>query len=249
MNKNSQKRQHVYDSWHKEVYQLNLNDDIKNFSFLHDTVFKYLHITDNTKGKLLDIACGKGLFLKSVSEINSRLQLFGSDISRYAVEKAIKIVKRAKFTVDDAESISLDDNQFDYITCLGGVEYFNNPTAGIKEIKRLLTPQGTAIIFVPNLMFIGYIWLAFWNGSMPSHGGSSAEGKKIYDYSLEKFYTYQGWVDVIEKGKLRVVSSYRFDYIGGTKYASPAVLKLYNLFLHKFVPFYLAYSFVFICKK
>ena len=129
------------------------------------------------------------------------------------------------------------------------MEYFENPANGIQEIARVLKKDGTAIIFVPNLMFIGYIWLALRNGAMPTHGGTNKDGEKIYDYTMEKFYTYQGWLDTIRNGGIDVIGSYRYDYIGSTKYASKLLIALYNAIFYRFVPFYLAYSYFFVCKK
>lgn len=249
MTKHVRNKQKIYDIWHKQAYQLDLKKDVENFSYLHSQIFKYLHITDKTQGRLLDIACGKGLLLKAVREINTQMSLFGTDISNYAVKSAKKIVKDAQFNVGDGENISFKSNHFDYITCLGGLEYYDNPIAGVEEMRRLLEDNGVAIIFVPNLMFIGYVWLALRYGSMPTHGGLDTEGKEIYDYSLEKFYTHQGWLDAIMKGGLKIISSYRFDYIGSTRHVNPLLLKMYNSFFYKIVPFNLAYSFVFICKK
>ena len=249
MNKISKKnKQEIYDAWHREIYQLNLERDIENFSFLHNKILNYLHITDKDRGKLLDVACGKGLFLRAIRDVNKNIELFGTDISSYAIDKAKKIVN-GKFSVDDAEKLSYKSNLFDYITCLGGVEYFERPIKGIQEMVRVLKKDGTVIIFVPNLMFLGYVWLAFRYGTMPTHGGTSDEGQKIYDYNSEKFYTYRGWIDIIRSGGLEVIHTDRYDYLGRTRYATPALIKLYNSIFYKLIPFNLTYSFVFTCKK
>lgn len=249
MDKSKKTRQAIYDRWHKTVYQLDIAKSMKGFEFLHRTAMRSLDIGDKTKGKILDVACGKGLLLKAIAEKNSNLRLYGSDISSYAISVAKKNVVGAGFSVDDGEKLSLKSNYFDYVSCLGGLEYYQSPVNGASEIARVLKKDGTAVIFVPNLMFVGYVWLAFINGSMPTHGGTGKSGEQVYDYNQEKFYTYQGWRSILEKGGLKVISTSIYSYLGNTRFAHPLVLKLYNLFLYRLIPFHLGYSFIFICKK
>lgn len=241
-------KQDIYNKWHKELYQTDIDRSLLRLKKLHKAVFTSLGINEKTKGKLLDVACGKGLLLKEIRSFNAELELYGSDISDYAIKVARENVEGATFSVDDGESLSLKSNYFDYVTCLGGLEYYDNPPNGAKEIARVLKRSGVAILFVPNLMFFGYIWLAFRSGMMPTHGGSSGN-KTFYDYNSEKFYTYQGWKDILEKGGLKIKRSLIYSHIGSTKFAKGPSLWLYNTFFYRFVPFHLGYSFIFVCVK
>ncbi|OGK30656.1 hypothetical protein A3F29_00205 [Candidatus Roizmanbacteria bacterium RIFCSPHIGHO2_12_FULL_33_9] len=249
MDKSKKTRQKIYDRWHKTVYQVDIKKSVKSFSFLHKTALNLLRITDHTRGKLLDVACGKGLLLKEIRERNKHIRLYGSDISEYAINAARKIVPTAIFSVDDGEDLSFNSNQFDFISCLGGLEYYDNPTRGASEIARVLKRNGIAVIFVPNLMFAGYIWLALRYGIMPTHGGTDKNGEQIYDYNDEKFYTYQGWREILEKGGLKIASVNVYSYLGSTRFAHPWLLKPYNTFFYKLIPFNLSYSFIFVCTK
>lgn len=249
MDKSKKTRQAIYDRWHKTVYQLDIIESMKGFAFLHKTAMQFLGIRAKTEGKLLDVACGKGLLIKAIREKNTNLLLCGSDISAYAIAVARKVVPSATFSVDDGEDLSFKGNQFDYVSCLGGLEYYSNPVKGAAEIARVLKKDGTALIFVPNLMFAGYIWLAFRNGLMPTHGGTGKNGEQVYDYNQEKFYTYQGWKNILEKGGLRIEATSIYSYLGSTRFAPRFLLSLYNILLHKLIPFHLSYSFIFVCKK
>lgn len=249
MDKSKKVRQAIYDRWHKTVYQIDIKESIKNFFFLHETAINFLKISDKTRGRILDVACGKGLLLKQINEKNNYLKLYGSDISTYAINAARKIVPEAVFTIDDGENLSFKDSYFDFVSCLGGLEYYRNPIKGASEIARVLKKDGTSIIFVPNLMFAGYIWLAFRGGFMPTHGGTNKDGEQIYDYNNEKFYTYQGWRSVLEKGGLKIKAASVYSYIGSTRFAHPLLLHIYNIFLYRIIPFNLGYSYIFICSK
>lgn len=246
-NKTLDERKKIYDLWHRDAYQKNIQKHSRRIKKIHDKIIKYLGINSATKGSILDIACGKGLFLSALKKYNGNLNLYGSDISEYAINKAKKMVN-AKFTIADGEHLPYRDNFFDFCTCLGGLEYYQNPQNGARELSRVLKPDGKAIIFVPNLMFLGYIWLALRNGLMPTHGGM-VNNKTYYNYTDEKFYTHKGWVDILERNGLKIISSSSFNYIGSTRFTNPFMLKIYNLFLSKLIPFNLSYCFIFICKK
>jgi len=241
-------KQTIYNAWHKNLYQTNIASAIQRQKYLNKTIIRYLNITEETKGKLLDVACGKGIFLHEVRNRNKYLALYGSDISDVAIKDAKKIVN-ATFSVDDGEDLSLPNNFFDYVVSSGGLEYYDDAIQGVKEIRRVLKKNGTAIFFVPNLMFIGYIWLAMRHGSMPTHGGEDKKGKKVYDYNVETFYSRKGWIDILTDGGLEIVTTHRYEHLGSTRHANDFLLKLYDLLLHKIIPQNLAYSFVFVCKK
>lgn len=240
-------RKKIYDLWHKEVYQTNLDQSVDAQNILHESILPHLKINKNSKFKLLDLACGKGLFLKDLKKYNSNLELYGSDISKVAIEEAGKMIT-AELSVSDAEKLPYKSNFFDRIACLGGVEYFDDPVRGVKESSRILKKNGYAIFFVPNLMFIGYIWLALRYGMMPTHGGESGD-KVYYDYNSERFYTRKGWEDVFIGGGFDVVSIHPYNYIGNTRFANPVVLWIYNKFVSRFLPLNFAYAFIFVCKK
>lgn len=249
MELNSKERQKIYDRWHKELYQVNVEESIGRLRKLHDKAIKYLSLDKFSRLRILDLACGKGLFLKELRAYSSKLELYGIDISKVAVDQAKKIVD-CNLQQSDAESLPFKDNFFDRIICLGGLEYFQDPVKGASEASRVLNKDGIAVFFVPNLMFLGYIWLALRSGIMPTHGGSDSSGKKVYyDYNNEKFFTHKGWVDILEKGKLSAIRSYTYTHIGNTRFANPFLLWFYNKILYKIIPFNLSYSFAFVCKK
>lgn len=247
VNKTLDERKKIYDLWHKEVYQTDTQESAKRAKRLHNEIIKHLEIHPSTKGSLLDIACGKGLFLSALEKYNNNLVLYGNDISQYALDQARKIV-HATFNAADGEHLPYQDNFFDFCTCIGGLEYYQDTLKGVKEIARVLKRNGIAVIFVPNLMFLGYIWLTFRNGFMPTHGGTY-NNKTYYDYNDERFYTYKGWADILKNGGLQIISSSSFNFIGRNAFINPFLLKIFNLFFSKFIPFNLSYSFIIVCKK
>lgn len=248
MQLSSKERQKIYDRWHKELYQINIEESLDSLSHMHGKALKYLGINKDSKLKLLDIACGKGLFLKELKSYNSKFELYGVDISKVAIDQAKKVMQ-CNLEQSEGENLPFKDGFFDRIICLGGLEYFQDPIKGANEASRVLKKDGIAVFFVPNLMFLGFIWLALRYGIMPTHGGSDKNGEKYYDYNNENFFTYKGWVDILEKGNLSVINTYTDNYVGNTKFVDSFLLWFYNKIFYRIVPFNLCCSFIFVCKK
>lgn len=229
-----------YDRWHSEVYQtsgLEKTDprDVVFYNFILDL----LGVENNQgyKKKILDVACGKGLFLKEAKK--RELDIYGIDISKIAIKKARNLIG-GNFLCGDAENLPYKDDFFDYVTCLGSLEHFTHPNIGVKEICRVLKREGKALIYVPNLMFVGHIYMAWRYGIMPT------EGKQSFS---EVFYTYQGWKRLFEENGLRVIDCKKYNRIYATNRVSKFTIFLWENFLRFLIPFNLSYCFAFLCLK
>jgi len=230
-----------YDQWHSQVYQIgNLKKpDYRDISF-YNLVLDLLDIKKNyrkKKKKILDIACGKGSFLREARKRN--LSVFGIDISKIAIRKARELVE-GEFLVGNAERLPYRNETLDYITCLGSLEHFSHPNIGIKEITRVLKKDGKALIYVPNLMFLGHIYMTWKYGIMPT------EGKQSF---AEIFYTYKGWKNLLEKNGLRIVNYKKYNHIYATQKINKFFIFLWENLFRPWVPFNLSYCFLFLCIK
>lgn len=230
-----------YDKWYSDNYAVKDLDNmdkrsIKFFNLILDCLDKNNKITKGKK--LLDVACGNGVFLGKCAQ--SDLEVFGLDISSEAIEIAKKFIKEDNLTIGDAEKMPYPDEKFDYVACLGSLEHFPHPDKGIREMSRVLKKDGLAIIFVPNLMFLGHIYMAYKYGVMPSEGGQSFS---------EVFYTYNGWKELLEGNDLEVINCQPYNRIFATKKVSKFIIFLWEKLIRFFVPLHLSYAFAFICKK
>lgn len=95
------------------------------------------------KGRILDIGAGTGDFL-SVAKQNG-WQTIGVEPSEKA--RAIASSKGVGFV---NETASLENHSFDVISMWHVLEHVPNLDEQIKELKRLLKPNGSLIIAVPN---------------------------------------------------------------------------------------------------
>lgn len=100
--------------------------------------------------RILDVGCGTGGNLKMLAAFG---KAEGVDISQDAVdfchERGLDSVK-----LGAAEQLPYEDNAFDIITALDVIEHLDDDVGGLREIKRVLKPDGRVLLFVPAFMFL-----------------------------------------------------------------------------------------------
>ena len=57
------------------------------------------------------------------------------------------------FIVGPAEKLPFADGQFDFVSCLGALEHFLDPTRALREMVRVATPDAEFLLLVPNADF------------------------------------------------------------------------------------------------
>ncbi len=109
---------------------------------------------ERKSGRLLDIGCGQGFFLKTAQEHG--FDIYGIDVSKRAVLYASNTfgIKASVKTLDD---LLIQDKTFDLITLWHVLEHFVNPVEELQKIRRLLANDGVCIIEVPNLHSLKFI--------------------------------------------------------------------------------------------
>ena len=148
------------------------------------------------KGRILDIGAGTGDFL-SVAKENG-WQTIGVEPS----EKAKGIAKNKGVSFVEQTSI-LENHSFDVISMWHVLEHVPNLENQIKELKRLLKPNGTLIIAVPNFKSFdakhyGKFWAAydvpihFWHFSKKAiqqlFGNENMKLEKVLPMKFDSFY-------------------------------------------------------------
>ncbi len=108
-------------------------------------------VKDTSPDSILDIATGTGDLAINLAETNAS-RIVGLDISSGMLEVGkVKIKKKGleskiEMVLGDSENMPFDDNTFDAITVAFGVRNFENLENGLKEIYRVLKPNGTFVI-------------------------------------------------------------------------------------------------------
>lgn len=235
--------QKLYDQWWKERQCDSINLSLKEH--LHrerlgvisrnNIATKLKKLFTNKSPTLLDIACGNGEFIIDAQKIG--FQVKGVDISSVAIAQAPTSIKKL-LQVASAEKLPFIKNSFDCVTCHGSLEHFTNQAQAIQEISRILKPHGIAYITVPNLMFIGHIYMNLRYGEMPNEAGQP-----------EKSFTFQAWKNLLEKNGLQVINYQKYNDIFASNRVSFLTRVLWQKIFRHFVPVNLSYSFIFYCQR
>jgi len=100
--------------------------------------------------RILDVGCGTGANLQMLAQFGAAE---GVDVSTDALDFC-----RARGLADvkpgAAESLPFPDASFDLVTGLDVVEHLDDDIAGLREMCRVLRPDGRAVLFVPAFMFL-----------------------------------------------------------------------------------------------
>ncbi len=223
----------AYDVWHG-THSAEERIDSQTLQFF-DWILALLAPAPGTS--LLDVACGSGTFLRVAAERG--LALTGIDISPAAIAIAAERVPAADLRVGEAEHLPFPNSSFDVVTCLGSLEHFESPERGAAEIARVLRPSGRAVVFVPNLFFLGHVWLGLRHGTQPSEGGQ--------EFS-ETFRSSKGWLSLLEGAGLSIERWEPWNKIHASVKVSRTTMRLWNA-AARFVPRTGSYAFAFVCRK
>ncbi len=147
--------------------------------------------------QILDLATGTGDLAIKLSSIQSS-KIIGIDISEKMLEEATKKAKKSKihnihFIHGDALNVPFPDNSFDAITVSFGIRNFENAEAGMKEIYRLLKPNGHYYILEltrPNAI-IRPFYLFYLNWVLPIIGSVFTHKKNAYIYLKESIKDFK----------------------------------------------------------
>ncbi|KAF5437527.1 SAM-dependent methyltransferase [Candidatus Methanophagaceae archaeon] len=108
--------------------------------------------TYKATGKLLDVGCGPGFFLEYAER---NYEVYGIDISEYAVRAAKQRTQTAKLAVGDATDLDYKNDYFDIVTCFDLLEHLPEPEFAVQEFHRILKRDGILVLRVPNTDSIG----------------------------------------------------------------------------------------------
>lgn len=114
-------------------------------------VTRYRSALPVVEGKVaLDIACGSGYGTQLLA--SRAAHVFGVDRDEDAVAYAARTYGAAnvEYKVGDATAIPLPDDSVDVVVTFETIEHIDDYRAFMDEIKRVLKPDGVALISTPN---------------------------------------------------------------------------------------------------
>lgn len=191
---------------------------------------------------LIDISCGRGKLAAFAKK--KGLFVIGLDFSLSAIKAAQQIDSDLNLVVSDGENIALKEECADYVTHIGNLEHYQNPSMGIIEVARLLKSDGTAIILLPNAFSIaGNIQHVRKTGQVFDDG-----------QPVQRYNTREGWRELLEANGLAVIKTIRYEhFLPRTKrdwlshFKRPS--RLLRWAFAWAIPFNLSNCFVYFCQR
>ncbi|MDT8375796.1 MAG: class I SAM-dependent methyltransferase [Mariprofundaceae bacterium] len=169
---------------HELMNELSLD---KTVLAVRDTV---LREAPQLKGRYLDIGSGTGALIRLIRESLPDLE---SSVCDYS-DRFMKIPGQKVDIIDLNDGhLPYDDNSFELVTFTEVAEHLENHRAILREIYRVLKPEGLLVITTPNILNIKsrlrFFLYGFWNffGPMPV-GHDSPESTMGHITPLSYFY-------------------------------------------------------------
>ena len=101
------------------------------------------------EGLILDVACGPGTLVKEFAKRSKNFNIYGIDISSYAINLAIKNCRgfdNITIRKSSVYKLPFPSNHFNLVICKDSLHHFDNPQKAIKEMLRVLKKEGTLYI-------------------------------------------------------------------------------------------------------
>jgi len=152
--------------------------------------------------QILDLGCGNGLTSFEMAEIFPQAFLIGLDISDIEVERAQAIrnsfgLKNCQFMKHDLrDNLPFSNESFDLVLLIDIIEHVGDDRKVLREVSRVLKPEGFVIISVPTPNYpkffgrkfhyeIGHVRDGYWLYNL-------CQLLKMNDFALESymFHTY-----------------------------------------------------------
>lgn len=127
-----------------DVYDQRWNNYIaKSLSFL-----KYW-VQISAEATVLDIGCGTGEFERLLLTENSQQMITGVDISEemlLVAKQKCRTYPNVSFQNASVSDLPFADNTFDVIVSASAFHYFDNPDIALKEMRRVVKPEGKVVM-------------------------------------------------------------------------------------------------------
>jgi len=110
--------------------------------------------------RVLDVACGTGIVARRAAARGATA--VGVDLNAQMLEVASAAEPMIEWIAADAAELPLPDGAFDCVFCQQGLQFMPDPAASVREMARVLAPQGTMTlsVFRPIEFSPGYAILA-----------------------------------------------------------------------------------------
>lgn len=223
----------AYDSLYKA-------EDISQLDSFYTWVIRHLNLSPGMR--YLDVACGRGELAYKARQLHGNG--FGSDISEQAIWNGRRLFADNPLTVADGAQLPYAANSFDVVSSMGSLEHYEDMARGIREMARVVKPDGQVLILVPNTYSLLTNILSAYRT-----GYTSLDNQPIQRYAARS-----EWTDLINANGLRVIKTRKYERAVPTSLADAwwylqRPKQAFRLLMQPLIPTNLAFCFLFFCHK
>jgi 2-polyprenyl-3-methyl-5-hydroxy-6-metoxy-1,4-benzoquinol methylase len=103
------------------------------------------------RGGVADIGCGRGELLEALAAAWPDSALYGVDFAASRLRIAAAAARRVRLVdADLAAALPFADRAFEAVFCTEVLEHLKDPVRCLREIRRVLVPDGRLVLSVPN---------------------------------------------------------------------------------------------------
>lgn len=146
--------------------------------------------------KVIDLGCGEGNFLKLIEENFKNIKTFGVDLEPNVL--ALKKFLRAEIKIIDIRNSGFPNNFFDIVFCLDVLEHFKDLERPVREIKRILKPDGVLVVSLPTESWFYRLGRLFIKGTTSAQKGPCSSPHFHDAKTIERFLSSNGF-DIVKK--------------------------------------------------
>ncbi len=200
----------------------------KKLKLINSFLDKNVQKNTNTKKTLLDVGCGTGDFLKVAKQ--NYWTVSGIEPNEQA--RTIANVKTDDAVYNTEKLFQFENNTFDVITLWHVLEHLPNLEDHIKTFKKILKPNGTLVIAVPNYnSYDATYYKSFWAAfDVPRHlwhfnktsvsklvGKEEMQVEKIKPMLFDAFYVSL-LSEKFKSGKMNIFKGFFIGLLSNLKY-------------------------------
>lgn len=128
----------------ERVNHLELSDNY----VLQRSIVAYLRVAELVNGKVLEIGTGSGYGVNYISKSASEF----ITIDKFKTWIDFSKFTHVKFLQCTVPPLPFEDNVFDFVVSFQVIEHIKDDNAFVKEIHRVLKPNGKCILSTPNIL-------------------------------------------------------------------------------------------------
>ena len=191
----NEKAEHVGDVFHSVAEEYDLMNDAMSFGMHRLWKKMLIELSELSEGSIaLDIASGTAdiprLINKKFKSVSMHVTDINASMLALGKERAINenFFHNCSFALASGESLPYQNQTFDLVTVGFGLRNFTDKEKGLKEMRRVLKPNGVLLILEfskPTNSFFSkiYDWYSF--NIIPKLGSFLANDSESYQYLAE----------------------------------------------------------------